>query len=293
MTNNRKNILTDKDINTMRNAIFNKNSEGLKYDPYIKIPTSFIEKVIDEDMTPNWKGQVILAYAGSIIAYIEAYHTYRKYHLSIDDIMSLVEVKSNNPKVRKAFSKNSWITEQEYVKNVNELPHSYEVVNNEFIFKTSKEMTKGEINMEFDNMNTRQVRCMEPIRHTKGLKRKRGRGYQILELPILSPDYNDFITLKYSTILDFINEKTTATDIYFLCSLKFKTNNGYLTTIKSYETSYKQLAKDSDLSVNTVMGSINKLTKLYSEAINYTTKTLLIQNQIKSKSILKLLGSRV
>lgn len=290
MTNNRKNILTDKDINTMRNAIFNKrNGEGLKYDPYIKIPNSFIEKVIEEDMTPNWKGQAILTYAGCIIAYIEAAQTYRKYHLSIDDIMSLVGVKSNNPKVRKAFSKNSWITQQEYVKNTNELPHSYEVVDNEFIFKTSKEMSKDEINKEFNNMSTRQVRCMEPIRHTRGLKRVRGRGYQILEAPLLHPDAKNYITIKYSTILNYIEGKLTATDFYLLSCLKHITRDGYLTRMKPIQTSYKRLSTMSKLSVNTVMASINKLKTLFPSGIKYNYYTQVIKGTVKTKSELRVL----
>ncbi|WP_239740281.1 hypothetical protein [Mammaliicoccus sp. P-M59] len=288
MVINRKNILTDNDIITMRNSIFNKNSEGLKYDPYIKIPNSFMEKIIDEDMSSNWKGQVILTYIGCIIAYVEAVKTYRKFHMSVDDIMSFMGVNANNQKVRKAFSKNSWITQHEYVKNVNMLPHSYEVNDNsEFIFKTTNDMTKDEVNMHFANMDNRQVRCMEPLRHTQGVKRKRGRGYQVIEVPLLHPDATNYITLKYSTILDFIDGKTTATDFYLLCVLKYITKDGFLTRLKPFQTSYKRLGTLSKLSTNTVMTSFQLLIQLYPSAIKYNSYIQLIKGEFKTKSELR------
>lgn len=283
----RNHILTDKQIDEMRNKAFNK--KGVKQEPFIRLPNSFVNYIVEADKSPNWKGQVILTYIGVVISYIEAHNTYRKYHMSLENIMDFIGVNSNNEEVIKAFTKNSWLSKNDYINRTNEMPYKYTVKNNKMVFETTANLSKKEINETFNNMSNRQVRGIEPVRHTKGLRRVRGRGYQILEAPLLSEEANDYITIKYSTIIDFIHKKISPTDFYVLCCLKEKTKNGYLTRIKPYTTSYRIIGSMTGLSENTILKSMKLLTQVYEEGIKYKTVTKNINGKCVSSSELKLI----
>lgn len=275
--------LTDNQIKEMRKNIFEKT--GLKKEPFIRVPVSFLEYVMEQsDQTSNWKGQVILTYIGIILAYKESYFTYKKYHMNLEAIMSLVGANPKNEVVRKAFSRNSWLFKNDYVKNSNDIPYGYRVEKGTVFYNLVSELSKEERIEIIDNIEHRQLRSIEPVRHTKGIKRVRGRGYQILEVPVDSKEAKDFITITYNTLNKLIHNYLTYTELYVLCGLKAVTKNGFLTEARTYNTSYDKISRQLGVSEKTISQAIKNFKSVFANKFNYDTKTIIVNGNFVSKS---------
>lgn len=287
-----KHELTDNQIKEMRKEIFERANR--KGEPIIRIPNSFVNYVREQDQTSNWKGQVVLTYIGILIAYRESQYTYKNYHMNLENIMSFIGANPTNEGVRKAFSRNSWLSKNDYVKNSNDIPYGYQVKNKQIEYKLASQLSKKEQQETIYNINNRQLRSIEPVRHTKGIKRVRGRGYQILESPIDSNEAKDYITFTYRTIHIFLYGHLTYTDFYVLTCLKSMTNNGYTTKEKKFTTSHEKISRYTNVSDKTIAGSIQKITYALNDKVRYNTlKFLNKQKSIRSKSILEIKGEEV
>ncbi|UXU70114.1 hypothetical protein [Mammaliicoccus sciuri] len=278
-----KHGLTDNQIKEMRKEIFEK--KGLKKEPFIRVPVSFLEYVMKQSaQTANWKGQVILTYIGIILAYKESYFTYKKYHMNLEAIMSLVGANPKNEKVRKAFSRNSWLYKNDYVKNLNDIPYGYRVEKGNVFYNLASNLSKEERIETIDNIEQRQLRSIEPVRHTKGVRRVRGKGYQILEAPVDSKEAKDYITVTYNTINKLIHNYLTYTEFYILCGLKAVTKNGFLTEAKIYNTSYERMSEQLGVSDKTISLAFKNIKSVFVNNFTYDTKTIIVNGNYVSKS---------
>ncbi|GAB1611492.1 hypothetical protein HB162lentus_01360 [Mammaliicoccus lentus] len=287
--------LTDQEILTMRRAILNKNGG---YDK-VFIPNHLIEYLVSENKTLNWKGQVLLGYIGVLITFKHAYETYRKYHMNYENIALFMGLNPTNSKVSSALGKNSYLAKEKYITHINDMPARYNF--SKEIQKDGTEkyfpnynmassMTKKEREFIFHNMQNRQLRSIEPTRQIHGLKRKRGRGIQVIEQPY-DLQISNHMTFSYRTIASVVRGDMTYTEFYILALLKLYTRNGWKTKGKGMRTNYKYICEFTGISEITIKKSFKKFKEIFKnekDKFEYVVERQNVKGDIITKCYLKM-----
>ncbi|HBK0208431.1 TPA: hypothetical protein LET79_000456 [Staphylococcus pseudintermedius] len=280
--NNWKFLLSKEEIETMRKGVFKKS----KYNFPILIPKEFITYLEELDATANLKAKALLLYAGVILVYKEAYHTYRVHHLNLEVICQFLGIKYSE-KLRKLFSKNSYLVKNQYITDTFDYPIAYEYsyIKDEksskniylprYIMKKSLSQDELEKKLTYKRLQL-PSKSIEPTRHTKGVFEKKGNNYQLVVEP-LDINGGKYITIDYKTIKDVVYEEFSAPALYVGCVIKDMLANKITTSRTRFRTSKSQLAKKVSMGEST-------FDKYHRELRRYTRESYrLSQETFKSK----------
>ena len=95
-----KHLLTEEEIRNIRREIFKNNGK-------VVIPRGVITYLKNKKMSVSTKGKILYAYIGIILCYHNAYHTYRKHHMHLSNILDVMNI-GWSKLVRKEFTKSGF-----------------------------------------------------------------------------------------------------------------------------------------------------------------------------------------
>lgn len=275
---NWKYLLTDEELFEMRKEIFKNRDSNHR----VLVPKEFMEYLKELNTTAHNKSSILILYIGIILAYREAYHTYRKHHMNLETIAQLMGIKMNQV-VRKEFLRNNYLAKKQFITYDNDMPvgYNYSYVKNEKGEKTyfvnyvkTSDLSPKELKETVYNSDNRLLRAIEPTRHTRGRFRKRGRGIQQISEPLerqLGKKVEcKYITFEYETISDLVAGKISPIAFLLAAILKKMTNNK---PVKA------QLFKTSKQRLATILGiTLNTFKKYHKELKEYTNHGYELKN---------------
>ncbi|WP_426800769.1 hypothetical protein [Staphylococcus capitis] len=242
-----KHLLTEEEIRNIRREIFKNNGK-------VVIPRGVITYLKNKKMSVSTKGKILYAYIGIILCYHNAYHTYRKHHMHLSNILDVMNI-GWSKLVRKEFTKSGFFEKEGYITHQNYLPLWYELSktkskdNKEVIFanhKTTNDLTRDELLEKVNNYENRYKICIEPTLHIYGKKVKKGRGYQIKQQP-LNIEPVDYIMFDLKTIEKVLTGELSSGALFYIAYLKGITGNNNITDKDKFKTSISQIAVGLDI----------------------------------------------
>ncbi|MDT0700420.1 hypothetical protein [Staphylococcus chromogenes] len=250
---NYKFLLKDSELITLRKEIFKNRDSNHR----ILIPNEFMEYLDTVDGTHRFKANMLVAYIGIILTYREAYYTYRKHHLNLEVICQIMGIRFSD-ELRKVFQKGEYLEKNNFIGYERDFPISYNFSfkenegKREYLVKynMASELSKVKAEKTIHNYSSRQLRSINPIRHTKGITRKRGRGIQIITPP-LEVKADKYISIKYETLRDFVSGEVSLNTLYYIAKLKKLICNKVVKTNSGFKTSRQRLATYMNISLKT------------------------------------------
>ncbi|MCQ9301365.1 hypothetical protein ACFDHY_06925 [Staphylococcus hyicus] len=260
---NYKFLLKDSELITLRKEIFKNRDSNHR----VLIPNEFMEYLDTLDGTHRFKANILVAYIGIILTYREAYYTYRKHHINLEVICQVMGIRFSD-ELRKVFQKGEYLEKNHFIGYERDFPISYNFSYKEnegkreyFIrYNMASELSDEVAKDTIYDYASRQLRSINPIRHTKGITRKRGRGVQVIAPPI-DVKADKYISINYETIRDFINNELSLNTFFYIAKLKKLICNKIVKTKTEFRTSRKRLAAYMNISIKTFEKSHIELKK--------------------------------
>lgn len=293
--NNWKFLLSEEEVFEMRKEIFKNRDSNHR----VLIPKEFIEYVQGLDETLTFKSKMLILYIGIIITYRESFYTYRKKHMNLETISQLMGIRLSD-KLRKYFTRSNYLCKKQFIGYSNDIPlrYNYSIVKDNngkdryFVnYVMASSLASEEKNREIFDFKNRQMRSIEPVRHTKGTFRKRGRGIQQLSEP-LELQINDtvnskYVSFNYATISDVISKKVNIVVLYFICLLKDKLGGKDVKEANKFRTSKTKLANMLGIHKQTFKEYHRQLKEYSNGDYQLVQKVLVNNGEIASKVYLE------
>ncbi|WP_415408928.1 hypothetical protein [Staphylococcus agnetis] len=260
---NYKFLLKDSELITLRKEIFKNRDSNHR----VLIPNEFMEYLDTVEGTHRFKANILVAYIGIILTYREAYYTYRKHHINLEVICQIMGIRFSD-ELRKIFQKGEYLEKNHFIGYERDFPVSYNFSYKEkegkreyFVkYNMASELSKEKAENTIYNYSSRQLRSINPIRHTKGITRKRGSGIQIITPP-LEIKADKYISINYETIRDFIKGEVSLNTLYYIAKLKKLICNKTVKTKSEFKTSRRRLSAYMNVSLKTFDKSHSELKK--------------------------------
>lgn len=284
-----KHLLTEKEINAIRKEIF-------KYNSKVVIPRGVMTYLMEKDLNVSTKGKILYSYIGIILCYNNAYYTYRKHHMNLNNILDVMNIGWSKI-IRKEFTKNGYFEKEGYITHQNYFPVHFEISTTTTTtgrtvkfpkFINSKELSKEELTERGVNWENRYMNCIEPTLHVVGKRKKKGRGYQYIQKP-LNIEPSNYITISLETISKVLEGELSEGTLFYLCYLKHISGNKNIVESNKFQTSIKSISTGLNTTDLTTRKYHKELKQVVGE-INYglIQRVRNVEGILSSKVYLKL-----